>query len=70
MKNLTDSQQKVLDWISAFITEKGYSPTARDIAAGSGFSVKAAYDYMCALRRKGKLTWVQNQARTIRVLPD
>jgi SOS-response transcriptional repressor LexA len=68
MKDLTANQQKVLDFITGFRRKKGYSPTVREIATGFGFGVRAAYDYMLVLKKKGFVVWEEKTPRSIVVL--
>lgn len=65
MKELTAKQQNVLDFITRFRRKKGFSPTVRDIAKEFNFGVRAAYDYMGALKKKGYITWEEKTPRSI-----
>lgn len=56
MKALTKSQKKILDYVTHFIQEKGYSPTFRDIQAHFQLaSLGSVYTYVKALKKKGFL---------------
>jgi SOS-response transcriptional repressor LexA len=68
VKDLTMRQCEVLSFIKIFIKNKGYSPSVRDLATEFGFSPKAAFDHLIALRKKGYITWVPNTARTISII--
>ena len=66
---LTARQQAVLDWIGGFIDVHGYSPTVRQVAhAFSWASPNAASVHLGPLRRKGYVTWLDHQPRTLRVV--
>lgn len=65
---LTARQKDVLDWVSAFIDTRGFSPTVREVANGYGWSVNGARTHLEAIRRKGWVTWEECKMRTIRVL--
>lgn len=68
MKDLTDRQKEVLNYISAFSEEHMYPPTIREIADWFQISVKGAYDHVKALERKGTLRIGVNRSRSIEVL--
>ena len=65
MKQLTDKQQKILDYIQAFFAEKGYPPTVREIAAKFGMVVSGAHGHLAALIRKGYLIRAQGKRRAL-----
>lgn len=69
MKALTAAQTKVLDWIKAYVREKGYAPTRSEIAEGMGFaSGNAAEEHLQALSRKGAIRITPKVARSIVVV--
>ena len=55
MRNLTDRQMQVLDFIKEYIDTNTYSPAVRDVAKAFDITVKAAHDHLKALERKGVL---------------
>jgi hypothetical protein len=66
---LTDRQQSILDWIVGFVAENGFAPTIREI--GDAFGIAATNGVKChltALQKKGRLTWIEGKARTLRVV--
>jgi repressor LexA len=68
-KPITPRQREVFDWIVAYIAERGYSPTRREIMKGFGWSTpNAAMSHLLPLRKKAWLTWEDGCARTIRPL--
>ena len=52
MKGLTKRQLEVAQFIENYIEENGYAPSVRNIADHFGFSPKAAFDHMTALKKK------------------
>jgi SOS-response transcriptional repressor LexA len=64
---LTDRQQRVLDYIRQSITENGYAPTHREIGAHVGIrSTNGVRDHLIALERKGYLTRGNAKSRALR----
>ncbi len=53
MRELTERQKEVLNFIKEYIEDHSYSPSVRDIAGRFGITVKAAHDHLKALERKG-----------------
>ncbi len=70
MKNLTERQQAVLDFIAQFIEGHAYPPTIREIADHFSISVKGAYDHVKALEKKGKLRLGENRSRALEIIRD
>jgi repressor LexA len=70
MKNLTDRQREVLDFIAQFTDDNVYPPTVREIGEHFSISLRAVQDHIAALQRKGYLSQCQKRSRSIRVLID
>ncbi len=70
MKNLTNRQSEVFDFIKIFIESHKYPPTIREIALDFGISVKGAYDHVKALEKKGVISCDTNRSRAIEVKSD
>lgn len=66
--DLTPRQQDVLGWIAGFIYANGFSPSVREIANSYGWTTNGVMGHLKALRRKGRVTWVEGQSRTIRIV--
>ena len=65
---LTPRQAEILQFIQAFLTENGTTPTRAEIVTEFGFaSPTAAEDHLRALERKGALELVPGAARNIRL---
>ena len=65
MKEATQRQKEVLDFIARFVHEHGYSPSIREVADHLSISVKGAHDHLTALKKKGLLTHGDNKPRTL-----
>ncbi len=63
MKELTDRQREVLDFIERYHGERSYPPTIREIAEFFRISVKGAYDHLKALEKKGYMRLGENRSR-------
>jgi repressor LexA len=68
MRDLTERQQDVLTFISAFTTEHGMPPTVREIGERFRVTPRAAFDHLRALERKGALKRRATAGRTSRAL--
>jgi len=70
MKEITQVQKNVLNYIADFIEENGYPPTVREISEHFGKSIRAVQDNMVALQKKGYISLAQKKSRSIRILVD
>ena len=69
MKPLTPQQQRVLDYISREVAERGYPPSVREICAALGFrSSSTAHRYLATLEEMGYLERGAARPRAIRIL--
>lgn len=67
---ITRRQRQVYDFISRFVTEKGYSPSFEEIGDGLGLnSLATVHKHISNLEKKGLLTRDYNRSRSIDVLP-
>ncbi|NCB00576.1 MAG: repressor LexA [Spirochaetia bacterium] len=55
MKELTQRQTEVLNFIKDYITINSYAPAVRDIATHFKITAKAAHDHLKALEKKGQI---------------
>src|SRR5262249_59597832 len=63
---LTERQRRVLDYISGFLRENGYSPSFQEIADGVGLSsIATVHKHIATLERKGWLKRGHNQSRSL-----
>ena len=65
MEKLTKRQSQVLKFITEFINTNGFSPSIRDIASKFRIYVRAAYDHLLALEKKGYITRDKGRTRSI-----
>ena len=69
MKEPTERQKEVLDFIADYIHVHEYPPTIRDVADFFHISVKGANDHLAALRKKGMLNNGDcKKSRTIKLI--
>jgi len=68
MKGLTQRQIEITKFIENYIEDHGFPPSIRDIGNNFGFSPKAAYDHLSALRKKGIIKSDENIPRAMVVL--
>lgn len=67
---ITKRQRQVYDYISRFVSEKGYSPSFEEIGEGLGLSSLATvHKHISNLEKKGLLTRDYNRSRSIDLLP-
>lgn len=70
MKDITDRQKAILEYIRTHFTENNYWPSIRDIQTAFGFkSTNAVTGHLRALERKGSIARVPGQARAYRLGP-
>ena len=70
MKQITQVQKDVLNYIADFIEENAFPPTVREISDHFEKSIRAVQDNLVALQKKGFISLVQKKSRSIRVLVD
>lgn len=68
MKELTQRQLEVTKFIEDFFDTNGYAPSVRDVANHFGFSPKAAYDHLTALKKKNIIRTADNLPRGMALL--
>lgn len=68
MKNLTERQRIILDYLEKYMQEKHYAPTIREVADNFRMSIKGAYDHLKALEKKAFLRLGENRSRSIELL--
>ncbi|MBR5933950.1 MAG: transcriptional repressor LexA [Treponema sp.] len=70
MKEITERQKEILNFISDYQEENSYPPTVREIGEHFGVSIRAVQDHITALQKKGFITQTQKKSRSIKVLID
>lgn len=67
---LTRRQKQVLDFITSFVGENGYSPSFEEIAQGLGLaSLATVHKHLSSLEKKQYLRRGFNQSRSLEVAP-
>jgi repressor LexA len=67
---LTKRQKEILDFLTGFIDENGYSPSMEEIAKHFQFaSLNAVFKHLAALESRGHLHRDPNRARSIQLSP-
>jgi repressor LexA len=70
LMKLTKRQKEILDFVSGFIEDNGYSPSMEEIAAHFNFaSLNAVFKHLAALESRGHLHRDANRARSIQLSP-
>lgn len=68
MKELTEKQDNVLQFITEIIKDRGFPPTIREIGDQFNITAKGAYDHLKAIEKKGFIKTSKNQSRAIELL--
>ena len=68
MKELTERQQQILQFISDYTEENSFPPTVRETAEHFFFFLKAIQDHFTALTKKGYLLKDEKRSRSLKVL--
>ncbi|MFH2003106.1 MAG: HTH domain-containing protein, partial [Planctomycetota bacterium] len=64
----TEKQLQIINFIKAFIEDKGVSPTLEEIAQYFNVSKITIYEHIAALEKKGALKKSKNRARSIELI--
>ena len=68
MKDLTEKQLAILQYIELYIKQQGYPPTIREIGEKFQITAKGAYDHLKAIEKKGYIKSEKNRSRAIELL--
>ena len=68
MRELTERQQQILQFISDYTEENSFPPTVRETAEHFSVSLKAIQDHFTALTKKGYLLKDEKRSRSLKVL--
>ena len=68
MRELTEKQRQVFEYLERYISEQGYPPTIRELGETFDISSKAASDHLKAIEKKGYIRCGQNRSRAIELL--
>ena len=70
MRDLTEKQINILNYIEQYIQEQGYPPTIREIGDQFSITAKGAYDHLKAIEKKGFIKCEKNRSRAIELLKN
>lgn len=70
MKEITERQKEILNFIADYQEDNSYPPTVREIGDHFGVSIRAVQDHIIALQKKGYISQTQKKSRSIKVLID
>ena len=70
MRQITDRQQEVLNFISYSTKTNSYPPTVREISDHFNISIRAVQDHIAALQKKGFISIKPKSSRSIKVLQE
>jgi len=62
---LTDTQRRVYEFIADYCRQYGYGPTIRELGERYRWTPNGVACHLRQLRRKGWITWVAKQSRTL-----
>jgi len=68
MKEPTQRQKEVLDFIASYINANSYPPTIREVADFFSISIKGAHDHLSALKKKGLLKQGDKKSRAMELV--
>ena len=68
MKEATERQKEVLNFIASYIQTHAYPPTIREVADFFSISIKGAHDHLAALKKKGLLKQGDKKSRTMELV--
>lgn len=70
MRDLTQRQKEILEFIAQFTDENGFAPTVREICSHFNIAIRAVQDHIAALQKKGALIATRHRSRSFRVLDE
>lgn len=68
MEQLTERQAQILDFVAGYLKRRKMPPTRAEIADAFSFSHQTASQHLEALRKKGRIDWIDGSPRTIRII--
>lgn len=60
--------EQIYEFVARFVTQNGYSPSIREIAAGVGVFPTTVRYHLWALQEAGRITMEPRSARTVRIV--
>ncbi len=70
MKEITERQQEVLNFITNFSKNNSFPPTVREIGDHFNISIRAVQDHIIALNKKGFLSVTSKKSRALKVIQE
>lgn len=70
MRGLTVRQREVLAFINTYLDQHPYPPSIRELSEYFTISIRAGYDHLKALEKKGFIRTSDGRSRTLEVLDD
>lgn len=70
MKDITERQQEVLNFITSFSRDNSFPPTVREIGDHFNISIRAVQDHIIALNKKGFLSVTSKKSRALKVIQE
>jgi len=68
MPRTTDKQEKILEFLTDYVNEKGYPPSVREICAAVGLKSTATVSYhLTELKKQGRIQGETNKRRAIAI---
>lgn len=65
---MKEAHRKILDFVTGYMLDHGYSPTTREIGDGTGYSSTATvFGHMRDMREAGLINYIDECPRTITV---
>jgi len=68
MRELTDKQKRIVEFLKTYVGEHGYPPTMREIGEHFGFTWPAARGHLAAIEKKGAIRMNPMKSRGIEVI--
>ncbi len=70
MKDLTERQKEVFEFIKDYIKDHRYPPTVREVATHFKISVKGGFDHLRALKKKEYIRCDLNRSRALEIIKE
>jgi repressor LexA len=68
MKEITERQGQILQYLCTYFAQHSYPPTVREIAGAFEISLRAVQEHLEALRKKKYIAWTEKRSRGIQIV--
>lgn len=68
MKELTDRQQRALDFVISYLEKNGFPPSLKEVGAEIGTNASGAFEVLEALKKKGEILHDTKRPRSIQLV--